>query len=545
MKPFRTPELMILVLLAVIVLSGCHMPYRARVEVQITNFSEGQSVVLGEETRIISIADTSQGVRSIQLFINGSLQHTATPPEGNPLIYTADQPWTPEQEGLAQVAVIVLDAKGNLSDPFNINLQVVPSISQTDKTATPEPTSTPEGLPQTQTAQAGCLNDATFIQDITIPANAFLSPNTNFTKIWRVNNSGTCDWAGYHIVHISGELFGANPTQALPSVSADKDANISIDMVSPSTPGTYTSAWKIKSPDGTLFGSELTLLIVVPEPTDTPVPTPTRTPKPTKTPTPTWTQTLTPTKSFTSTPTRTATIPPLSVKQVDQQIAIEANSSGNLTVNCPAGALVTSGGFAAQSGLRVWHSMKDGNGWRVYATNKLDEPQNLTVFATCLSNSGGTVSQTVFQANAEPETITHLSAACPANSLVTGGGFVIGTNNSIQLYNTTKNENGWQIYIDNTSDSTPLINVYAICLEAVSGSTTSYQNTSGKIAPSGVAVLSQICPDTAYVMGGGFVINRGALVYSTFKFQNGWINAARNLTGEEKLFYTSAICYSP
>lgn len=536
---------MILILLIVMALSGCHMPYRARVEVQITNFTEGQSVVLGEETRIISIADTSQGVGSIQLLINGNLQHTATPPEGNPLIYTADQPWIPEQEGLAQVAVIVLDAKGNLSEPFTINLQVVPSISQTDITATPEPTSTPEGLPQTQTAQAGCLNDAAFIQDVTIPTNALLSPNTNFTKIWRVTNSGTCDWAGYQIVHISGELFGANPTQALPSVSADQDANISVDMVSPAAPGTYTSAWKIKSPDGTLFGPELTLLIVIPDPTDTPVPTATRTPKPTKTSTPTRTQTLTPTKTRTPTPTRTATIPPISVEQVDQQIAIEANSSGNLTVDCPAGALVTSGGFAAQSGLRVWHSMKDGNGWRIYATNKLDEPQNLTVFATCLSNSGGSVLQEVFQANAEPETVTQLSAACPPNTLVTGGGFVIGTSDSIQLYNSSKNENGWQIFIDNASDSTPLINVYAICIEGVSGSTTSYQNTSGTIPPSGAVVLSQICPDNAYVTGGGFVINRGALVYSSFKFQNGWINAARNTTGVEKLFYTSAICYSP
>jgi|GEM_PF-1006506 len=540
----KTKKLLMIIITTILIagLTGCNFPWRARVNITITSHENEQSVVLGEETRIVSLATASTGIKSVDLYINGALLLTESPPEGSPTEFTADQPWTPEQEGNIVISVVANDAKGNASDPISITLQVVQSVSDADGTATPTVTVTPEGLEQTQTAQVGCTNDATFVENITIPVNSYLTGGSNFTKIWRVNNTGTCDWIGYELIHASGDLMGTGSPRALPMIAAGNNADIAVDMVAPSSPGTYSSAWRIRASDGTVFGPELTLTIIVPQPsTNTPFPTATFTSTPTKT----ITVTPTPTKTITVTPTPTVTTSPLSVEQVSGQITIAASSSDNLTVNCPAGSILVSGGFAAQSGLRVWHSMKNDNGWRVFANNSFGTSRVLTVYATCLHNSGGSSNLQLAQDHAIANDYTHLIAACPSGSIVTGGGWVIGTNDAIQIYNSSISGNGWQIYIDNTSSNTPLINVYAICLSGVSGTTTQVSNTNGQIPSGGTAYLEKPCPSGEYVTGGGFAINTGAIIYNTSKYQNGWINYARNETATQKSMYTYAVCYSP
>jgi len=51
--------------------------------------------------------------------------------------------------------------------------------------------------------------------------------------------------------------------------------------------------------------------------------------------------------------------------------------------------------------------------------------------------------------------------ACPAGSIVTGGGFV--TNSGVIIYNTTKTGNGWQNFARNTTGTEKLLNTYTIC----------------------------------------------------------------------------------
>ncbi len=60
---------------------------------------------------------------------------------------------------------------------------------------------------------------------------------------------------------------------------------------------------------------------------------------------------------------------PLSVQQYSETVSIPGGGTENKTVTCPAGSVVVSGGFATSVDVRVWHQTKDGNGWRVYATN--------------------------------------------------------------------------------------------------------------------------------------------------------------------------------
>lgn len=524
MKKNRTAFLLTSLSL-VLAMIACHLPLRPQLRIEVISHEDGQAVLLGEETNIVSEVFASRGVLSVDLFINDELYHTALPPEEmTPLDFIAEHPWTPEEEGPVTITIVLTDLPGQESDPVSIELDVVLAISEVDETPTP----TPEGLELTQTAQAGCTNAATFVDHVTIPINAQLPAGTNFTKIWRVNNNGTCDWISYQLVHASGERLDAASPIAIPTVASGSNADLIVDMAAPNTPGTYSSVWRIRAEDGTIFGPELNLTIVVPQPpTDTPAPTPTFTvtPSPTRTP--------------------TATTPPLSVDQVSEQFTIQPNSNNNRTVTCPSGSVVVSGGFDGGEGIRVWQSKRDGNGWRITARNTTGSSIQVRVFATCLFNSGGSSSEATKQENANASDITQIDIACPSGTLVTGGGWLIGATDPIELIESSRSGNGWQIVVNNTGGSNPQFNVYAVCLAGVSGSTAQVSDTSGQIPPNDTLQLDKACPSGTLVTGGGFAVNIGANVYNTSKLANGWQNFARNTTGTQKLLHTYAICYSP
>ena len=506
---------------------ACHLPFRANLSAEFISHEDGQLVLLDEEIIIIAEVFASRGVFSVDLFMNDELYHSVLPPEETtPLEFFSEHPWTPVEEGEVELSIIVTDLQGLASDPTSITLSVVFALEENG--ATPTPTETPEGLELTQTAQAGCTNSASFVDHVTIPINAQLPAGANFTKIWRVNNNGSCDWIAYQLVHASGERLGAASPIALPTVSAGSNADLIVDMAAPNPPGTYSSIWRIRAEDGTIFGPELSLTIIVPQPpTDTPAPTPTFTvtPSPTLSPTP--------------------TTPPLSVDQFMEQITIPANSSNNTTVTCPSGSVLVSGGFAGGDGVRIWHSMKDGNGWRVHGRNNTGSSKLLNVYAICLFNSGGSTSQVFEQENVNANDTTQIEVSCPSGSLVTGGGWIIGSTDPTEIYNSTRSGNGWQIYINNTGGGTPFINVYAVCLSGVVGTTSQVSDTTGQIPPNDTLQLEKACPSGTLVTGGGFAVNIGATIYNSSKSSNGWQNFARNNIGTQKLLHTYAICYSP
>ncbi len=231
--------------------------------------------------------DLFQGISSVELYISGVLLETTDPPDGTPKEFTADQAFTPTEEGNVIITVVAYDTKGNHSEPVSIALTVVQSlegVTETVESPTPTITLTPQGLDQTQTASVGCTNDASFVSDVTIPDNTVLTAGSNFTKIWRVTNTGSCDWDGYQLVHASNDLLGASSPQAIPQVTAGSNGDLSVDMTAPASPGTYTSSWRIRGSDGSIFGPTLTVIIVIPEnATNTPNPTATATVTPTAT----------------------------------------------------------------------------------------------------------------------------------------------------------------------------------------------------------------------------------------------------------------------
>ncbi len=118
------------------------------------------------------------------------------------------------------------------------------------------PTAIPQPATSTPAPASSCVNAAEFVADITIPDGSVLAADAPFAKTWRVKNSGTCAWdSRYALAFVDGTLFSAYDAFAL-SVSAAPGAvvDISIPMRAPLYPANYISEWKLRAPDGTLFG---------------------------------------------------------------------------------------------------------------------------------------------------------------------------------------------------------------------------------------------------------------------------------------------------
>jgi len=146
-----------------------------------------------------------------------------------------------------------------------------PTLGPTSTPGTPTPTGTlPTATINPSTLSNGC-NNLAFIRDVTIPSGTVLTRGQNFTKTWKVQNTGTCEWLYlYSLVLIGGDPFGAGPTRISKLVAVGDWSEVSINMDAPKQGGTYTSYWRMADADGNLFGSTLAVSFVVTEATPTP-----------------------------------------------------------------------------------------------------------------------------------------------------------------------------------------------------------------------------------------------------------------------------------
>ncbi len=146
-------------------------------------------------------------------------------------------------------------------------------------TLTPTATQTPPTPSATSTSAlpiSACYSLA-FLSDITIPDNTSMQPGQTFTKTWQVSNRGTCAWdAGFILKFTSGNSLGSSPVVLTKSVSAGATTELSVEMIAPSLPGSYQGNWRLSNADGSVFGDELYVIIIVPgsNPTKTSTPNP-------------------------------------------------------------------------------------------------------------------------------------------------------------------------------------------------------------------------------------------------------------------------------
>jgi polar amino acid transport system substrate-binding protein len=179
----------------------------------------------------------------------------------------------------------------------------VPTATATVTPPPPVPTSA-----WTPTATT-CLDSSQFVIDLTYDDEGgkdppTVEPNEEFTKGWRLRNTGSCTWnANYRLAYVGGNNKAArmdgDPENVVGSVPPGQTYDFYVDLEAPSgVLGVEQGRWQMQNAARVYFGQTVWVMVevVAPTPTRTPSlqPSPTRTATGTTPPSPTPTETQPP-----------------------------------------------------------------------------------------------------------------------------------------------------------------------------------------------------------------------------------------------------------
>ena len=110
-----------------------------------------------------------------------------------------------------------------------------------------------------------CRPGVSFVADVTVPDDTVYQPGSPFQKIWKLRNSGTCEWNdNYGVVFVGGDPLSAESPQVLGrTIAVGETADIGVVMRAPAQPGVYTSHWQMQDDTGKRFGDPFYVRIQV------------------------------------------------------------------------------------------------------------------------------------------------------------------------------------------------------------------------------------------------------------------------------------------
>lgn len=121
---------------------------------------------------------------------------------------------------------------------------------------------TPTPLPPTP--EPDCENNLIYVEDVTVEDGTVFLVGDKIEKIWKVQNTGTCDWeAGYTIQLVNGSAMGAAEFQALIPARAGSEVDIRIVFTAPDNPDRYQSWWQAIDPNGAPFGEVFFMDVII------------------------------------------------------------------------------------------------------------------------------------------------------------------------------------------------------------------------------------------------------------------------------------------
>jgi len=388
---------------------------------------------------------------------------------------------------------------------------------------------TEPALPIASDTPGVACDKAAFVSE-TIPDGTDFAPSIAFTKTWRVRNTGTCTWnTSYAIVFDHGDALSAPAAVAFPGVVAPgQEVDLSLNMVAPAAPGTYESFWKFRNASGVIFvtnpfSAKIDVGAATPVSVSTSNTGILKTIGPIQVLIP-FTKQLVNQESVASGAYASVTVEcpgssivtgggfevesnqnmyvnylrnyyngwsadtkntysvPLflgsyamclynsggTTSQVFAQKQVPPMGIGHVVVTCPAGSVVTGGGYSSSADFTVYTSSMSGNGWRIYA-EKEDSNSGVTlnVYATCLAGTSATSSQVQNQNSIPGQNTRLLEAKCPAGSLLTGGGYSVAIIKGINIYSNrmkTGDSKTWEVGAKSSYTLDKPFTAYAICL---------------------------------------------------------------------------------
>jgi hypothetical protein len=136
---------------------------------------------------------------------------------------------------------------------------------------TPLPGFTPLASP-TQAGPTASLgdecNNSAFEGDVTIRDGTILKPGEDFTKIWAIRNTGSCQWdEGFALVFVGGDTaldpYNYEFKKTSDIVLPGQGVNIGIKLTAPLAEGDYQGHWRMRNDKGYYFGTYLSVYITV------------------------------------------------------------------------------------------------------------------------------------------------------------------------------------------------------------------------------------------------------------------------------------------
>ena len=135
-------------------------------------------------------------------------------------------------------------------------LSATPTLSLSHTTASPIAVNTFTSVPPLSTLPVSRCDSAAFVSDVTYPDGSNVPLSGAFTKIWRLQNTGTCTWStSYALIYVTGERFSAPATVAMPtSVGPGQTVDLAVNLTAPNQNGSYRGFWKLRNSSNVLFG---------------------------------------------------------------------------------------------------------------------------------------------------------------------------------------------------------------------------------------------------------------------------------------------------
>jgi uncharacterized protein YkwD len=135
------------------------------------------------------------------------------------------------------------------------------SMAPTEVASTALPTSDPS----TTNAPTTCSYSAVLVEDVNYPDNTQVAAGEKFTKTWKLRNTGECPWKGYTVAFVSGERMNAPDLVPVPETQVNSTVDISIDLIAPSTDGTYQANFELRNTEGQsiIMGTEPTFWVKI------------------------------------------------------------------------------------------------------------------------------------------------------------------------------------------------------------------------------------------------------------------------------------------
>jgi hypothetical protein len=311
--------------------------------------------------------------------------------------------------------------------------------------------------------------------------------------------------------------MGAPESQALTAVAVPSGGtvDVSVDLVSPAEPGFHQAFFMIRTPDGASFG--------IGKNGDTAF----------------WVR-------ITVKTNKAPTADPVT-KSVAAKAVVAAGHWNSVSTVCPAGWVVTGGGFSTDNTLvNVYSQFPDGNGWTAFGKNIDSLDHSLTVYAICLSlpaavstpvsinvplKAGGTRTDTVY---------------CPTGTVPTGGGFSSNVDHGLEIITSFRNGDGWRVTARNVGTAPVEYTVNGLCLSAA-GAKNRDAGFYKWLEPDESAYGTTNCPDGWVLAGGGWSGEEGITVSSAEWFGGWWRVHARNdkSSSERKQVEALAMCLGP